>query len=79
MFKKWGEAFLENLGEPQAFYRGSDFEAMCAQWIEGHPLQDLFPYESYDSEHQCFLNRESVGFVLETPPLVGASEVLTIV
>ena len=74
MFKKWGEALLKNLGEPQAFYRGSDFEAMCAQWMQYHPLQDLFPYESYDAEHQLFLNGQSVGFVLETPPLVGASE-----
>ena len=74
MFKKLGEALLKGLGEPKAVWRGSEFERLCAQLMQFYPLQDLFPYESYDPEHQLFLNGDSVGFVLETPPLVGASE-----
>ena len=74
MFKKIGEKLLKGLGEPQAVWRGSEFEQLCAQLMHFYPLQDLFPYESYDPEHQLFLNGDSLGFVLETPPLVGASE-----
>lgn len=35
---------------------------------------DLFPYDNYDEQHSLFLNDEGVGFVIEVPPLLGASE-----
>ena len=31
------------------------------------------PYDAYDSSTKLFYNRESIGFVIETAPLVGAS------
>jgi len=37
-------------------------------------LQHCLPYRSFDPETQLFINRSSVGFVIETLPLVGCGE-----
>lgn len=44
------------------------------EMAEFHKLCDLLPYDSFDEQHELFFNQDSVGFVLETVPLVGASE-----
>ena len=37
-------------------------------------LQDCLPYRCFDPETQIFVNRSSLGFVLETLPLVGCGD-----
>ncbi|WP_215845007.1 TraC family protein [Candidatus Pantoea bituminis] len=39
-------------------------------------IRDLLPYQDYDSESQIWVNKESVGFVIESQPLIGANEKL---
>ena len=38
-----------------------------------YKICDLFPYDAYDPKTKIFYNQESLGFVIETAPLVGAS------
>ncbi len=42
--------------------------------LKTYSLSDFIPYESYDPGVGLFSNHSSIGFVLETPPLVGCSE-----
>jgi conjugal transfer ATP-binding protein TraC len=44
------------------------------QYLETYPLSSLLPYRSYDSATGLFHNENSVGFVLETSPMVGSTE-----
>lgn len=37
-------------------------------------LQDCLPYRSFDPNTQIFVNRRSLGFVIETLPIVGCRE-----
>ncbi len=77
MFKRLaqlGEAIVHRVGDrafesPPSYTQ--DFYQKLAQF---YPLRDLFPYESYDPKTELFFNEDSIGFVLETPPLVGSSE-----
>lgn len=39
-----------------------------------HSLSEILPYRSFDPETQLFVNRSSLGFVIETLPLVGCDE-----
>ena len=39
-------------------------------------IRDLLPYKDYDTESQIWVNKESVGFVVESQPLIGANEKL---
>ncbi|MBP6103943.1 MAG: type IV secretion system protein TraC [Gammaproteobacteria bacterium] len=48
-----------------------DFYKKLAQF---YSLGSLFPYERFDEKTGLFFNQDSIGFVLETPPLVGNSE-----
>lgn len=43
-------------------------------YLDQHCLSDLLPYRSYDPATQSFHNENSVGFVIETHPLVGCTE-----
>jgi len=52
----------------------SRFDEVFDQLSDFHRITDFFPYEHYDPKYQLFFNMEGVGFVLETPPLVGSSE-----
>ncbi len=47
---------------------------LANEFLYPHSLSELLPYRSFDPETQLFLNRVSVGFVLETLPLVGCGE-----
>jgi conjugal transfer ATP-binding protein TraC len=38
------------------------------------PLSSLLPYEAYDEKHAIFINKKSIGFVLEASVLTGATE-----
>ena len=37
-------------------------------------ISDLLPYRFYDDEKQIFINDNSVGFILEATPLIGAND-----
>lgn len=37
-------------------------------------LSDYLPYRVYDDEVGLYINRDSIGFAMEIPPLVGADE-----
>jgi conjugal transfer ATP-binding protein TraC len=37
-------------------------------------LSSFLPWRVYDDQHRLFVNRQSSGFVLEIPPLVGADD-----
>ncbi|HUX79581.1 MAG TPA: type IV secretion system protein TraC [Alphaproteobacteria bacterium] len=62
------------LGEGHAFGSNSSTLKLANEFLFPHSLSELLPYRSFDPETQLFLNRVSVGFVLETLPLVGCGE-----
>lgn len=74
MFGKLGQWLLKHLGEPLSDSTHSDLERFYQQLSHFYNLRDLLPYQSYDEASQLFFNEGSLGFVLETPPLVGSSE-----
>ena len=37
-------------------------------------LSNWLPYRSFDAKSRMFINTESVGFILELAPMVGADE-----
>lgn len=70
-----GEAFFRKLGEGDYGTSSRSYiDEAYAQMASFHKLCDLFPYDSYDEKHQLFINEDSIGFVLETCPLVGSCE-----
>ena len=60
----------QDLGVPSASYFESILEGYGRQFM----MADLFLYDSYDEQTQLFRNQDNIGFVLETLPLIGASE-----
>lgn len=75
MLAALGEKIMGFLGEKnQNFQSKSHLEKLYKKLSDFYKINELFPYESYDEKHQLFFNMDSVGFVLETPPLVGSSE-----
>ncbi|MBL8675855.1 MAG: type IV secretion system protein TraC [Alphaproteobacteria bacterium] len=47
---------------------------LANEFLYPHSLSEMLPYRSFDPETQLFLNQASVGFVLETLPMVGCGE-----
>lgn len=47
---------------------------LANEFLNSHSLSEILPYRTFDTETQLFMNRSSVGFVLETLPLVGCGE-----
>ncbi|NIF23917.1 type IV secretion system protein TraC [Candidatus Pantoea multigeneris] len=39
-------------------------------------IRDLMPFQDYDSDNQLWVNSNSLGFVIESQPLIGANEKL---
>lgn len=39
-------------------------------------ISDLIPLKYYDKENQLFINENSIGFIVETQPLIGANDTL---
>lgn len=76
--------FISSLGDKlaQTLNEKTDFgvklnSPSCAQmnqYFEQYPLSSLLPYRSYDPAKNIFYNEKSVGFVIETYPLVGCTE-----
>jgi conjugal transfer ATP-binding protein TraC len=72
---KLGERVAKIFGEGSASYVGiSHFQEACKNMASFYKIADLLPYESFDEETKIFHNQSSLGFVIETLPLVGASE-----
>lgn len=77
MFKSLGEKFFQLMGERSYGIKGpSMMDQAWDQMASFYKVCDLFPYDSYDERNQLFLNDDSVGFVIETLPLVGASDAM---
>ncbi len=75
MLAIFGEKLSRFFGEDTFGLPSSSYFEETLKAYEKQPMMsDLFPYESYDPKTQLFYNRDSIGFVLETLPLVGASE-----
>lgn len=75
MLTKLGEKLLNAFGEKPFDGCQSHYLEEMSQFLAKYPkITELFPYETFDEKHRLFFNADSVGFVLETPTLVGASE-----
>jgi conjugal transfer ATP-binding protein TraC len=61
-------------GEGTPFGTSSATLRVANEFLQSHSLSELLPYRSYDPETQLFQNRSSLGFVIETLPLVGCGE-----
>jgi len=44
--------------------------------LEYSHIRDLIPFKYYDSDSGLFINDNSIGFIIETQPLIGANEQL---
>jgi len=68
-----GSTSLLNHGNAN-FGASSSTLRLANEFLLSHSLSELLPYRSFDPETQLFVNRSSLGFVLETLPLVGCGE-----
>ena len=75
MLSQLGAKIAKTLGEEDlGIPLNSYFEAILASYGRQHMISDLLLYDGYDEQTQIFHNQDSIGFVLETLPLIGASE-----
>lgn len=75
MLSQWGAKIAKLLGDPDLGIPASSyFESTLEDYGHQPILSTLLPYETYDEKTQLFRNRDTIGFVLETLPLTGASE-----
>lgn len=76
MFENLGAKILSEFGLNEFGDRKPLSEGISSigDYFKTHSLNQIFPYENYDKTHQLFINRSTVGFVLETIPLVGCTE-----
>lgn len=47
---------------------------LANEFLLSHSLSEILPYRSFDPETQLFINRSSLGFVIEVLPLVGCGD-----
>lgn len=62
------------LNTDHCFGTSSSLLRQANKFLYSHSLGELLPYRSFDPESQVFVNRSSLGFVVETLPLVGCGE-----
>lgn len=75
MLSHLGEKIAKAFGEQDlGVSPTSHFEAILEHYGRQYRIADLLLYDSYDEQTQLFRNQDSIGFVLETLPLIGASE-----
>ena len=75
MLAQLGEKIARVFGEQDSgIPQNSYFESVLDKYSSHFVMGDLFLYDSYDEQNQLFRNKDSIGFVLETLPLTGASE-----
>jgi conjugal transfer ATP-binding protein TraC len=75
--------YVEKIGEKVATYFGdytpkgvtkTPDRNKVRMMIDHHTLSSLLPYERYDAESSMYINKKSVGFILEASTLIGSSE-----
>ncbi len=75
MLSDFGKKILSFFGDPEQSSGGSSYYNEALKGLsQFYNLSEFLPYESYDETTQLFFNQDSLGFVIETLPLVGASE-----
>jgi conjugal transfer ATP-binding protein TraC len=74
--KDFGEKLLSFLGENPncGLKEEGTLQEDASRFFENHSIYSLLPYSTYDSDKGLFYNKDGVGFILETYPLVGSSE-----
>ncbi|WP_059062681.1 type IV secretion system protein TraC [Candidatus Protochlamydia naegleriophila] len=73
MLNKIGEMINRLFGEPNNTRGFSPNDSSQMKKIfSGHSFADILPYEAYDEENGLFIGKNSLGFVIETSPLLGA-------
>ncbi len=54
---------------------GESAHPEAARPVLGAPmLSNWLPYRSFDKKHGIFINTDSIGFILELAPMMGADE-----
>jgi conjugal transfer ATP-binding protein TraC len=72
--QRWGQRIANWLGDtPLAEEGTSRFHSVFDHMAQMYKLCDFLPYRSFDEKAGVFINEASMGFVLETPPLVGSN------
>jgi hypothetical protein len=51
---------------------GSNILKSARYFLKYHSLADLLIYEAYDAEYGVYINRQSLGFVLEVGLFIGS-------
>jgi len=76
MLSDFGKKILSFFGDSEQSSGGSSsyYNEALKGLSQFYNLSAFLPYESYDETTQLFFNQDSLGFVIETLPLVGASE-----
>jgi conjugal transfer ATP-binding protein TraC len=75
MFEKIGSTVFKWLGDHDFNQKNTCYHDQAyTQMASFYKLSDFLPYRSFEEETQLFINQDSLGFVVETAPLVGASE-----
>jgi len=71
---------LQNLGQKIANFFGEvtsldtlDANPLAHEFMETNNLSDLLPYRLYDETTKIYENQTSYGFLLEVPPILGAT------
>jgi conjugal transfer ATP-binding protein TraC len=75
MLGKLGGWLFKSLGEEQHNFAAEEntFDQIYTKLAEFYKLHEFLPYDAYDPQTKTFHDQETVGFVVETSPLVGAS------
>ncbi len=74
MLARLGEHITRLLGEKEFGFKAPSYtQAFYQKLLNFYKMSDLLPYEYFDEKTHLFYNQGSIGFVLEVPPLVGAS------
>lgn len=80
MFRQIGDYISIRLGDETVrsdTSRSSSFTRdLYRQMADVYIISDFLPFDHFDTSRGLFVNDHSVGFILETPPLVGCSEAM---
>ena len=68
------EKILQGLGERTDFGVSGTRLKYANTFLEDYSLSEILPYVSFDPQTQLFINQKSLGFIIETLPLVGCGE-----
>lgn len=72
---EWGSKVANLVGDftPAGVMKSANQPSVAA-YFDHHFIAKLLPYETFDPETGLFINKKSIGFILETSPLIGSSE-----